>query len=153
MKLQLFQKKAIREDKIDIHYREITPLIERVIKIVDESQKNISVIGRNEKDEHIMIEVKDIFYFESVDKKTFAYLKEDVYMIKESLNQLERHFRKDGFIRINKSNAVNIFMIQSIKPEMNMRIRAVMENGEYLIINRSYKKAFGEFLKERRNLL
>lgn len=153
LKLRLFHDENIEEEHMDIHYRCMKPIIEDVIDIVENKKGDISLYGINKREEKILIDTKDIYYFEYVDKRNFAYMKEEVYQVHESLASLETNLRSEGFIRVNKSNIVNIKHIASIKSEANMRVRAIMENGEYLIINRSYKSGFKKFLKERRNIL
>ena len=148
MKVKLFQSKET-EEHIDIYYKEMSPLIKRVISITS-AETSSQLIGKNNEGQKVYFDIDQVFYFESVDKKTFAYLKDQVYEVEERLNSIEEELGDIGFIRINKSNVVNIYYIQAIKPEINMRVRAIMENGEYLMINRSYKKNFENFLKERR---
>jgi len=149
MKVKLFQSKET-EEHIDIHYKEMSPLIKRVISITF-AEMSSQLIGKNNDGQKVYFDIEQVFYFESVDKKTFAYLKDQIYEVEDRLNSIEEELGNIGFIRINKSNVVNIYHIQSIKPEINMRVRAIMENGEYLMINRSYKKNFERFLKERRS--
>jgi len=148
MKVKLFQSKET-EEHIDIYYKEMSPLIKRVISITS-AETSSQLIGKNNEGQKVYFDIDQVFYFESVDKKTFAYLKDQIYEVEERLNSIEEELGDIGFIRINKSNVVNIYYIQAIKPEINMRVRAIMENGEYLMINRSYKKNFENFLKERR---
>jgi len=153
MKLRLFQDDKLKEEHIDVHYRVMTPKIEKVIEVLEGDQVRLHLYGKTEKNEQILIRISDIYYFEYVDKRTFAYLKKEVYQVQESLAKLEVELAQEGFVRINKSNLVNIYHIHSIKPEVNMRVKAIMENKECLIINRSYKSRFQQYLKERRNVL
>ncbi len=138
---------------MDVHYQVMTPIIEKVVEVVEGDQVCLHLYGKTEDNEQILINISDIYYFESVDKRTFAYLARQVYQVQESLAKLEIDLAEEGFVRINKSNIVNIAHIDSIKPEVNMRIKAIMENNEYLIINRSYKANFKQYLKERRNVI
>lgn len=99
------------------------------------------------------MEPEDIYYFDTVDRKTFAYTKDKVCQIAKSLSSLEEELSPFGFVRINKANLVNIFMIKKIKPEANMRILAILKNEESLIINRGYKRSFEDYLKTMRNAI
>ena len=45
-------------------------------------------------------------------------------------------------MRIGKSTAVNLYKVNKVKADLNMRLHLVMKNGEMLILNRSYKKSF-----------
>lgn len=130
----------------------MSPVIKRVLHIAGDEKIKNQVTAKSDSGENIFVNVDDILYFDSVDKKTFLYTKSDSFEFQESLNHVEEYMAVDGFIRINKSFVVNIYHIESIKPEVNMRVSAIMDNGEILTINRSYKKKFVEFLEERRGL-
>lgn len=153
MRLRLLRDERLKEDRIDIHYREMTPVINQVIHVVEDKHNGLHLYGKTDKNEQILINIKDIYYFEYVDKRTFAYLQDEVYQVGESLAKLEAYLASEGFVRINKFNVVNIHHIKAIKPEVNMRIKAMMENREYLIINRSYRASFKKYLEERRRVL
>lgn len=140
--LHLFR--TTEEEKIDIYYRQMTPMLQKVISIV-KSEK--PVISGTFDDEKILLEPEDIYYFDTVDRKTFAYTYDKVCQISKSLTALEEELSPFGFVRINKANLVNIFMIKKIKPEANMRVLAILKNEESLIINRGYKRSFEDYLK------
>lgn len=84
------------------------------------------------------LQVEDVFYFESVDKKTFVYLKDTVYEVRERLYQLEERFAHTDFLRVSKSVIVNIRQIQVIYPTFSGRFEVVLTNGEKLSISRNY---------------
>lgn len=140
--LHLFH--TTEEEKIDIYYRQMTPMLQKIISIV-KSEK--PVISGTFDDEKILLEPEDIYYFDTVDRKTFAYTNDKVCQISKSLAALEEELSPFGFVRINKANLVNIFMIKKIKPEANMRVLAILKNEESLIINRGYKRSFEDYLK------
>lgn len=50
-------------------------------------------------------------------------------------------------MRIGKSTAVNLYKVGQIKADLNMRLRLYLDNGEMLILNRTYKKIFLEALR------
>ena len=89
-----------------------------------------------------------IYYLEVVDRKLFAYLKKEVYQLDYSLRSFLECFGTGGFIQIGKSLAVNIYKVNGVKTDLNMRLRLVMDNGEVLVLNRSYKKSFLEALQK-----
>lgn len=80
----------------------------------------------------------DVLYFESVDNRTYLYTEDDVMEIKRRLYELELILSEKDFVRISKSQIVNINMIKSLKPEINRTILATMCNGEKLYISRKY---------------
>lgn len=81
---------------------------------------------------------KDIFYFESVDNKVFAYLEEGVYEIHKKLYELEEEYAHTDFLRISKSAIVNAAKIAYLKPSFNGRFEANLKNGERIVISRQY---------------
>ncbi len=88
----------------------------------------------------------DILYFESVDNRTFLYTKDDVMEVKQRLYELEMILSDKDFIRISKSQIVNINKIRSLKPEINRTILVTMCNGEQLYISRKYVPAIRNML-------
>ena len=80
-----------------------------------------------------------IYYIESVDKRTYIYTRDDCYECRERLYELEE---KPGtyFVRISKSMIVNLRKIQNVSAEPGGRMVAVLLNGEHVIISRSYVK-------------
>lgn len=150
MRVRLFQKKTMSEDRMDIYYRDMTEQIETVLHILKRERPQLYGVEDGEK---IMLSIDEIFYIDMVDKKTFAYLKDKVYQIQGSLSSLESSLEDHGFCRINKSNIVNIYRIQKVKSELNMRMKVVLENDEELVISRYYRKIFQDCLVKIRGVL
>ncbi|MBR3629685.1 MAG: LytTR family transcriptional regulator DNA-binding domain-containing protein [Oscillospiraceae bacterium] len=81
---------------------------------------------------------KEIYYFESVDNKVFAYCEQEVFEVKEKLYEIEARFQQTDFLRISKSVIVNVSLIESIAPMLGSRLEATMQNSEKVIISRQY---------------
>lgn len=92
------------------------------------------------------VDAFDVLYFESVDNRTFLYTENDVMEVKLRLYELETVLSDKDFIRISKSQIVNINKIKALKPELNRKILATMCNGEQLYISRKYVKAIRNLL-------
>ena len=93
------------------------------------------------------IAVTDIFYIETVDRKTFAYTKDMCVEIKDALRDIIEEFANVGFVRISKSAVVNIYKIKKLQGDINMRVIIYLKNDEKLIMNRSYRDEFYEKLR------
>lgn len=150
MKISLYEDNCLKEDRVDIHYRKMNNKIDNIITYINKNNLLIEGVMGDEK--HI-IPIEDIYYFDTVDKKTFAYLKENVLQIKYKLNDIEEGLGSYGFVRISKSIIVNVYKIKRLKSEVNMRINAWLKNDELLVINRHYKKSFHKKLNEIKNRL
>lgn len=132
------------EDEIIIQYRRMTPDIERILNVINGTNKKLS--GWKEKT-LTLIDPNTILYIESVDGKVFAYTKEDVLRLDSSLNQLEQLLTDINFFRCSKSMIVNINKVESLKSLPSNRIDASMCNGEHIIISRTYASDFRKRLK------
>lgn len=94
----------------------------------------------NDNDKHYLISPLEVFYFESVDNRTFLYTETQVLEIRKRLYELEEILSDKDFVRTSKSQLVNINKIKLLKPELNRSITAEMINGEILYISRRYAK-------------
>lgn len=92
------------------------------------------------------VNAMDVLYFESVDNRVFLYTEDLVMEVRQRIYELEDMLSKQDFIRISKSQIININKIKTLKPELNRTILATMCNGEQLYISRKY-------VKELRSLL
>ena len=88
----------------------------------------------------------DVLYFESVDNRTFLYTKDAVMEVRQRLYELEMILSEKDFIRISKSQIVNINKIRALRPELNRTLLATMCNGEQLSVSRKYVKAIRNLL-------
>ncbi|MGM9934762.1 MAG: LytTR family DNA-binding domain-containing protein [Clostridium sp.] len=85
-----------------------------------------------------MIEPKDIYYFESVDNKTFIYCEKKVFESKMKLYEIEKEYENSNFFRASKSTILNISKIKNISPAFNGRFEALLKNDEKIIISRQF---------------
>lgn len=151
MKLTVYTDKEISEEHIDIHCREKNDKITSVVETIKDAFTT-NVIGLLDGKEQVLSKA-EILYFESVDKKCYAYTTNNTYHVKTTLNLLEADFATNSFARISKSAIVNLYKIDHIKADLNMRTIATLENGERQVITRHYKKGFNQKLYNLRNQL
>ena len=102
------------------------------------ANKHITGYGSNR--EMIPIRIEHILYFEAVQDLVFAYTKEQIYEIKMRLYQIEESLKEDKLKRASKSILVNLRKIISVRPALNGRLYAKMENEEKILISRQYAK-------------
>lgn len=92
------------------------------------------------------VHLPDILYFESVDERTFLYTKDTVMETSYRLYELEQILSDQDFIRISKSQIMNVNLVKSLHPELNRTILATMCNGERLSVSRKYVPALKKLL-------
>lgn len=144
MKIKSEQDLSCSEIEVIIKYPQKSNQVNRIIDYLQSFGMQIKCDRDNAEQ---MINVLDIYYIESVDKKTFVYLENEVYHTDFRLYRLKEKLKDYGFVQISKSCILNINVMESIKPLFNSRMEATLKNGEKVNINRSYlagvKKAFG----------
>lgn len=144
MKIKAEQDLSCNEIEIMIKYPHKDRQVDRIIDFLQSFDMRIKCAGENAEK---MINILDIYYIESVDKKTFVYLENAVYRTDLRLYQLKNRLQTYGFVQISRSCILNINTLDSIRPLFNSRMEATLKNGEKVNINRSYlngvKKALG----------
>lgn len=135
MKLTIEQSDIFTETEINIKCNMIDSNLQ---KIIDELQIMMFSITAYKDGAIYKISLDDIYYFESVDDKTFIYCQVDVYECKYKLYELENKISNYKFTRISKSAIINIDKISYIKPQLAGRLDITMDNGEHQTVNRHY---------------
>ena len=136
--MQVHIKKILNKEKerVIIECVEITPEIKDIFSYVQ--NKGVELSGMVEGQYRKKFRLEDIYYFEAIDEKVFAYTKSEVYEIRMRLYEVEKSFENRHFIRCSKSVVLNLMLLDSISPALNGRFFAHMKNGEKLIISRQY---------------
>ncbi|MGG0720544.1 LytTR family DNA-binding domain-containing protein [Robertmurraya massiliosenegalensis] len=120
----------LRCKELDDEMLEILSLLrDRTLKIVAKKEGEVFMLLPNQ-----------VFYVEAVDGNTFLYTEEFVFETHETLSQLEMRYEDTGFIRIGKSQLMNLHHVEKIKSLINSRIEVTLKNGEMLIVSRRYKQ-------------
>ena len=119
-----------------INAHERTSSIDTAIGLLENGEQIIVGFRDGEK---VPCRLSQIYYFESVDDKCFAYTRDACLDMRCRLYEVESNldFR---FFRCSKSMICNLRKIKCVKAESNARMRAELLNGEVIVITRSYVK-------------
>ena len=145
MKLIKTKEKDLKENYLELHYDTVD---EETTAVLERLRDTLRYIEGTYEDKKVTIALPDIFYIETVDRKTFAYTKDMCVEIKEALRDILEEYSKIGFVRISKSAIVNIYKIKKLQGDINMRVIIFLKNDEKLMMNRSYKNEFYERLND-----
>ncbi len=119
----------------EIHCREVTEEVSRLERHIRNFD---SFITAKEDGASVNVSTEDIYYIESVDKKTFIYTEKSVSTTDKRLYELEEILDNKDFFRCSKSMIVHLNKVVSLKPEITRNIRATLKNGEVIVISRRY---------------
>ena len=100
-------------------------------------------------DQTFLLTPGEIFYADTVDRRTFLYGERQVYETPLKLYELVEKFAGDEFLRASKSSVINFSRIRSLRPDFGGRMTVIMENDETLTVSRQFvpdikKKLYGE---------
>ena len=132
------------DDELILRYQDLNKEVEHVMNFMSFSEKKL--VGTKEGSQ-IVIDVKQILYIESVDRKTFVYLDDEIMRVEYTLTQLDRMLDSVRFFRCSKSMIINIDKVKVLDSLASNRIDATMCNGEHIIISRTYASEFRRRLK------
>ena len=138
-KISIKQIGPPQEEEILVQCHEIN---EEVLSVVEKLKSDEAMILASRDGEVFPVPAKEIYYIESVDNKTFIYLKKSVFDTKLKLYEIEEQTRGTKLFRCSKSMIVNIAKIRSVSSSVNGRLEAKLQNGEVVMISRQYVAAF-----------
>ena len=119
--------------------------IKRLIGLINTQFTNM--IGKLD-GENVIINLQNIYYFEAVENKVFAYESKTVYEVPYKIQELNLLLQDTTFIQISRAIILNVTKIQKVKPLVNGRILAVLDNTEKVIITRVYSYDFKERIRK-----
>lgn len=113
--------------------------------------KSIKVACTSQRGEEL-IALSDFDFIESFGNEITASVNNRILRISSKLYKLEEEWRKYGFIRISKSQIVNVGKVAAIKRGFNGKLLLVLENNQQLEVNRSFVKDFKAYMEGRKPL-
>jgi len=135
LKIEINIDEKITDMEIVVTCNRLTPKVEKILTAL--RMMDCQMIGKKDNEIHIL-DIAQIIYIESVERKCFIYTADDVYESDFPLYELERQLAEYGFFRVSKSFLIHLSSIHSLKADINRRIRITMVNGEQIIASRQY---------------
>lgn len=127
-----------------IDYMDVIKLLVSGIRKDILYQKAVTGLSENK---FAVIEPKDILYLEAGQDGIMAYTTTKHYSMKETLQYYESLWIEKGFIRVNKSQLVNLLHVKEIVPWFNSRYMLRMNNKVELEVSKMYSKKLRSLLK------
>lgn len=143
MKITIETLKPGEEDEIILRFATVD---ENILKLIQSLKTEKDALTGYVDDKIQKLALKDIFYFEAVDNKVYAYTAKQVYEVHKKLYEIEEDYANTDFLRISKAVVVNVSKITYIRPMLNGRFEAKLRNDEKVIISRQYVPSLKEKL-------
>ena len=135
MRLKVEQDSNVDDISILIRYAEANQTVGRIVDAVRAFGEKIPA---QDDDKTVQLNIVDIYYFESVDKRTFAYCRNNVYRVSDRLYQIKEKLGRYGFVQVNKACLLNVNTLESVRNIGNSKMEAELSNGERVSISRKY---------------
>lgn len=145
-KVSIEQIDKTKEEEILIKCHEINNEVLSIVDKLKGSDSKISAITGIKNDDIYSIKLKDVYYIEATENKTFIYLADDFYESKLKLYELEEKLKGLSFFRCSKSIILHYSKIECVTPAFNGRFEAKLKNGEKVIISRQYVPVLKDIL-------
>ena len=124
----------------------LADLIRFLYRLNDVKQVPHILIGRKH-ETFEPLKLEDILYFRSSGNSLFAHTERQAYEMKQKLFEMEKLIACNNFIRVNKSNIINVLKIKEIIPWFGGRILLrLISSEERIEVSRNYVKDFKQFL-------
>lgn len=143
LKFRLEQREDGPEEVV-IRYREMNADVQGLVDFLE--GQDMKLAGRDDSG-LMLLPPEEIYYFEYVNEKVFAYTRSRLYQVDRTLGELEQLLGARSFFRCSKSLIVNVQKIRQLQSMMGSRIDVQLDNDEHIVISRHYAGAFREMLK------
>lgn len=144
MEIKVLKISKNEPEQLEIRCHEVTEQVKDIVTFVKSRQGQLTGAIEGKQYE---IPVTDIYYVEAVDNTVFIYNSTQVYEAKQKLYELEGILKEKYFLRVSKSTILNLMKVKAIKPALNGRYLAILQNEEEIMISRKYVAELKKALK------
>ena len=147
-----YAKQQIRESGDEAHQK-----INSILKGYANDADPDRLIHENHSQNRIVIKSSGKIYFVPLDEirwiEAFDYyikihVKDQFYLVRETMKKMETKLPADRFVRIHKSAIINMDFLSELEPHFNGEFLIKLRNGKALKVSRSYRKNLDVFLNE-----
>lgn len=135
MKITILSPEPGQEDEVIIRCAQLD---DRVLNLIQSLKGEKPKLTAYSDDGITILDYRDVYYFEAVDNRVFAYCEKQVYEVRKKLYALENELANTDFLRISKSAVVDLSKVSHLSAAFNGRLEAKLKNGERIIISRQY---------------
>ena len=105
------------ETEINVTCPAVTPEVEKLMSMLRVLDSKLTV----KKDgEVFLLNLADVLYLESMERKCFVYTEKAVYESDAKMYELEQQLAASGFFRVSKSTLLSLKHIQSLRADYSV---------------------------------
>lgn len=141
--MKLIVEQSLDCTETEVHIR-CGMMDERLKRLVEQIRLYSFSIMAEKEGAAVPVVLENIYYFDSVDNKTFLYVEKDVYRCDKKLYELESMLAGTSFVRVSKNCILNTAVVASVRAQLSGRLEATLKNQEKVLISKHYIKDFRE---------
>lgn len=145
MKIFVKEDNGFQETEVIIRCYIYDKKIEKLKRHIEEF--SLAIQGVKEGEQY-KLSLKEIYYMEVVDGRTYIYTENEMYNSNQSLINLENTLKGSTFVRISKTVLLNVDCLKAVAPMEKHRMLATLKNEEKIIVGRTYILGLKEKLQE-----
>ncbi|MDY3118333.1 MAG: LytTR family DNA-binding domain-containing protein [Peptoniphilus sp.] len=144
MKVEIIIDEAYDRPAVKIYTRAITEEVEKIREAL--SAVGIEKMVGMKGDQVFLLDYEKIVRIYAEDKSVYALSGEEVYRLRLSLAACEERLRSHRFLRIARSDVINLDYVKKLDLSFTGTIAVEMKNGDVLYVSRRNLRAFKEAL-------
>lgn len=148
MKINLEVDERLMDTEITIRTPDVNDQINRLMQEITEQFKEQPKIAFYQEGIRYFIDLENILFFETVDRKVCAHTADSTYSVSLKLYELEESLPLT-FIRSSKSTIVNLKQIFSVDHSLRRNLVRFRNSHKQLYVSRAYYQEFKRQLDER----
>ena len=153
MKVRLEIDESLTEEDIIIRCKNINEDMKRIESMILDITKCTPLIIFYKDNKEYYLDLNDVLFFETSDYSIYSHTKDDIYLIKYRLYELENILPRN-FMRISKGAIANVNQILSISSSFGSSYLVEFNKShKQVYVSRRYIKFLKNGLGERRNKL
>jgi len=133
--------RSLRDDDLDSRFRAMLEDIKTGSKFL--KRLTIKLTGRT-----ILVPIDEIDWIETHGNYLKVYAGRESHLIRGTMQSLETKLNPEKFVRVHRSAIVNVEKIKEMYPRSNGDQDLVLQNGQQLMLSRSYRDKFFSVLGE-----
>ncbi|MDX1940221.1 MAG: LytTR family DNA-binding domain-containing protein [Saprospiraceae bacterium] len=144
---------ALEQARKQIHLNENALLHQKMVRLLDAHRhrhtEELTAFEIKEKGKTILVNINDVHWLEAEGNYLCIHLSAQHYLIRQTLQELEKQLNPQIFLRIHRSTIVNTNYVSKVKYEGNNQYRFHLKNGDSVLSSRSYKSTVVDYIEDQ----
>ncbi|MCK5149274.1 response regulator transcription factor [bacterium] len=139
---------ALQRARLQLEKKDPDPLAKQIKQLLDDVKPEEGHVSRliiKSEGRIFFIKTVDIDWIEAAGNYVTLHVGSEEYLIRETMTSMEAKLDPSQFIRIHRSNIVNIESIKEIKPWFNGEYHVDLKDGAQLTLSRKYRQNFKDY--------